>query len=558
VATRPRIIVVDGPGDPADLARGLRDHETVRVGDLVAALQAVQDSAVGAVLIGTRDPRLRSRADHLVQAEHILDTLPDGIAILDNHLQVLWANAAFHHWGNGDGARPLRDVLGSFDAAAGHGPFAVARSGAVGTARLASARDRYVEVRVTLLPGSADGHARFVTQFRDVSDEELRQQKLDALHHAGRALINLDADQLADMEQAERVELLKHNLRQFIRDMLHYDVIEIRLLNRRTGELEPLLEEGMTPGAARRTLFAKEEDNGVTGYVAATGKSYLCTDTTHDPHYIEGAAGARSSLTVPLIVSDEVIGTFNVESPRPNAFTEQDLQFTEIFSREVAQALHTLELLTAEKRCASSDAVTAIRSEVALPVDDILAATTALLSRGDGQPPEVADKLKQILVRARSIKQSIVEVGETLAPVGHGATPGSRLKGMRVLVVDADELIRKSAHALIGRFGGEVETARCGAEALAMARAGHYDAVITDIRLPDLSGYDAYRRLRDAQPQARMIMMTAFGYDASHSLVKARQDGLRHVLYKPFRADQLIDALTGTAPALPTPQAART
>jgi CheY-like chemotaxis protein/putative methionine-R-sulfoxide reductase with GAF domain len=409
-------------------------------------------------------------------------------------------------------------------------------------------------VRVTRVPGPGDGRPRFVTQFRDVSDEELRQQKLDALHHAGRALINLDADQLADMEQAERVELLKHNLRQFIRDMLHYDVIEIRLLHRRTGELEPLLEEGMTPGAAHRKLYAKEQDNGVTGYVAATGKSYLCPDTTHDPHYIEGAAGARSSLTVPLIVSDEVIGTFNVESPRPNGFTEQDLQFTEIFSREIAQALHTLELLTEQTRCTATASVDAISREVALPVDDILAATTALLSQGDGQPPEVANKLRQILARARSIKQSIVNVGASLAPAGQGATPESRLKGMRVLVVDADELVRKSAHALIGRFGGEVETARCGAEALAMARAGQYDAIIVDIRLPDLSGYDAYRKLRDAQPQARMIMMTAFGYDESHSLVKARQDGLRHVLYKPFRPDQLVDALSGNPP----PQAART
>ena len=51
-------------------------------------------------------------------------------------------------------------------------------------------------------------------------------------------------------------------------------------------------------------------------------------------------------------------------------------------------------------------------------------------------------------------------------------------------------------------------------------------------------------------------MMTAFGYDASHSIVKARQDGLRVVLYKPFRTDQLIDALAGT-PAAPA-QAVRT
>jgi hypothetical protein len=37
--------------------------------------------------------------------------------------------------------------------------------------------------------------------------------------------------------------------------------------------------------------------------------------------------------------------------------------------------------------------------------------------------------------------------------------------------------------------------------------------------------------------------MTAYGYDPSHSIVKARQEGLRFVLYKPFRVDQLLDAL---------------
>jgi CheY-like chemotaxis protein len=90
-----------------------------------------------------------------------------------------------------------------------------------------------------------------------------------------------------------------------------------------------------------------------------------------------------------------------------------------------------------------------------------------------------------------------------------------------------------------------------------MARTGTYDALLVDIRLPDLSGYEAYRRLRDAQPQARMVLMTAFGYDASHSIVKARQDGLRFLLYKPFRTDQLVDALVGTPAAAhgPPPQA---
>ena len=96
------------------------------------------------------------------------------------------------------------------------------------------------------------------------------------------------------MSVADRVELLKFNLRRFIHDVLHYDVIEIRLLNRMTGELEPLLADGMMPEAAGRVLFAKPEGNGVTGFVAATGKSYLCSDTTGDPHYIAARPGVRS------------------------------------------------------------------------------------------------------------------------------------------------------------------------------------------------------------------------------------------------------------------------
>ena len=82
----------------------------------------------------------------------------------------------------------------------------------------------------------------------------------------------------------------------------------------------------MTTSAASRELFARKENNGVTGFVAATGESYLCPDTVSDPLYLEGAEGARSSLTVPLIYHGTVIGTLNVESPQPDAFDDRDRQ----------------------------------------------------------------------------------------------------------------------------------------------------------------------------------------------------------------------------------------
>ncbi len=382
---------------------------------------------------------------------------------------------------------------------------------------------------------------------RNSSSEIDNQQKLDALHQAGRELACLQSDLSAD----ERIEVLKHNIRKLTHDLLHYDVIEIRLLDPRTQLLKPLLAEGMTPEAVARTLYARTDANGVTGYVAATGKTYVCNDTASDPHYIEGSHGARCSLTIALRDGEQIIGTFNVESPQHNGFNPQDVQFAEIFCRELASALHTLDLLVVERQTTASQSIEAIHHAVSIPVDEILTSATSLLERWIGHDSEMAETLKKILTNARCIKENILRVGEDIAPtvnplVTSGEQP-CRLS-QRVLVVDNDERVRKSAHSILGRLGCIVETARDGKEAVTLAKLSRYDSMLADIRLPDLPGYEVYRALRLAQPSAHVILMTGFGYDASHSIVKAKQDGLRHVLYKPFRVDQLLAALQNTPP----------
>ena len=415
-----------------------------------------------------------------------------------------------------------------------------------------------IDLHVTPLDGPA-AEPLLLVLARDVSRSVEQQHKLDALHKAGRELAALAPEQLAEMSVAERIELMKLNIRRFTRDLLHYEVIEIRVIEPQTGQLELLLQEGMAPDASNRILFPAPEGNGVTGYVAATGKGYLCSDTRLDPLYLPGSPGARSSVTVPLVHHDKIIGTFNVESPEANHFTEDDLQFAEIFSHEIADALHTLDLLSAEKSGTAVQSIEAVNREVALPVDEILADAASVLERYIGHEPEIADKLRKILAAARSIKQSIQKVGEDMAPNKPAAlcfqpAKPTMPKGLRVLVADSDERVRRAAHGLLGRWGCVVETARDGREALTMARLGAYDAILADIRLPDVPGYEAYRKLREAQPKARVILMTSYGYDPSHTLVKARQDGLRHVLFKPFRVDQLLNALTFNGSTPPPPE----
>ncbi|MBL8798447.1 MAG: response regulator [Planctomycetia bacterium] len=558
MSQKPRILVLSSPASSADgLPFGPPDCEVVRVASPGEGQALLRSGGIDGLYIDAHDTVMWERICQLFQSDRLLDSLGEGVSLVDLQLHIGWANRTFQNWCTGPVVgRSFYEALGSPQILGpDYSPFhtALAEGRTVTTRLHCSEPNRYLDLLVTPVapPGGKPTHLIGLT--RDVTPLVQQQQKLDALHQAGLELAALDSDQLAHMCVEERIELLKANIRRFTHDLLHYDLVEVRLLDRQTNKLEPLLDEGMTTEAAGRELYARADGNGVTGFVAATGKSYVCTDTSTDPLYIEGAAGARSSLTLPLLYQDAVIGTFNVESPRVNAFGDDDLQFAEIFSREIANALHTLELLTAEKRSTASQSIEAIRREVALPVDDILAAATAVLDRYIGHDPEMGEKLRHILAGARAIKQSIQRVGETLAPAGASACPDGaahpKLKGLRVLVADSDERVRRSAHGLLGSFGCIVETARDGREAQTMARLGSYDAILVDIRLPDMTGHEAYGKFRQSQPKARIILMTAFGYDPSHAIVKCRQEGLRFVLYKPFRVDQLLDALE--SPDLP-------
>ncbi|MGE5194531.1 MAG: response regulator, partial [Deltaproteobacteria bacterium] len=233
-------------------------------------------------------------------------------------------------------------------------------------------------------------------------------------------------------------------------------------------------------------------------------------------------------------------------STRPGAFNENDLQFLELFSREVAVALNTLELLVAEKMTTATESTEMILREVANPVDEVLNDTAWILERYIGHDPNVAQRLQRVLKHTRDIRSLIHKVGESIAPkVAHSPLPPRpqrpKLRGKRVLVADNDEEVRRAAHEFLGRFGCEVETAHNGEEALLMARSFQYDVVLADIRLPDMTGYDCFCQVRESQEKLPVILMTGFGYDPTHSIVKARQQGLKSVLYKPFRVDQLLD-----------------
>ncbi len=560
MTAKPKILVVCDSQQRDDqlLAWLGASFEVVVAESMMRALAHLKRGEFAGVFVGTAHLQDAFRVGKLLQNERILEEMPDGVALLDSDNTIIWANNRLRSWTGRDSAvgQNFYAVFGSPEILGpDFCPFHTAlATGIPSSSNLRSAENKYYHVHAVPLREGADCKQLLIVTVRDVTAETLQQQKLAAIHRAGVELADLTPDELFHMSVEERKELLKSNILHYTKDLLNFDVVEIRLLDKETGKLEPLLAVGMDHEAEERELFASPKHNGVTGFVAATGKSYQCEDTTEDPLYLKGASGAKSSLTVPLILHDEVIGTFNVESPEPGAFTESDLQFLELFTRDVASALNTLELLIAEKAGTAAESVEAIHSAVALPVDDILNCAVNIMERYIGHEPEVVERLQRILRNARDIKQVIQKVGQKMTPtqavpqiLQHQDRPA--LRGRVVLVADADESVRSAAHALLERYGCIVETAHNGAEALFMVRNtlahGGYDAIIADIRLPDMSGYDLMLKLQEIVEPVPLILMTGFGYDPGHSIVKARQAGLsqKAVLCKPFRLDQLLEAV---------------
>ncbi len=107
-----------------------------------------------------------------------------------------------------------------------------------------------------------------------------------------------------------------------------------------------------------------------------------------------------------------------------------------------------------------------------------------------------------------------------------------------VLIVDDKEMMRDSVGTTLERAGLKVLTASDGESALTMVSQSRPDAIVTDMRMPGMSGLDLLQRLKQIDDELPVIVMTAFG--TIDTAVAAMKVGAFDYLTKPFEGDELV------------------
>ncbi len=530
----------------------LRQHcEVVEIETIDQAIEALRKDHFSAIFSDSADFLPLERALVSQQANLILNTIGEGVCIIDGEGRCNWMNKKMQAWPARVHEKVRRTCQEAFELfskqvapPAADPPAFFSRSKRYA---LNIEDQQFLEMIASPVISPAGQVVQVVAVVWDATGTRRLQQKIDAIDKAGRELVRLESDAIVKMNVGQRLKLLEEKIISFTRELMHFDHFAIRLLDRKSNKLEMVISTGLPTEAVNIELYSQTESNGISGYVAATGRSYICPDVERDPRYVMGLDQAKSSLTVPLRLHDKIIGIFNIESRQRAAFNEDDRQFAEIFGRYVAIALNILDLMVVERASTAHNVADDVNAEVAGPLNDIVLDANALMEDFIGHD-DLRQKLQQIVDNVTTIRKSLKQAAEgpNTSILGANEVRGADdpiISGAHVLVADDEPNIRTTISDVLRKYRAVVTTASSGSEAIGHLEQAHFDLIVSDIKMPDKTGYDVFAAARKKSQTLPVILMTGFGYDPNHCIVRASQEGLQAVLFKPFKVDQLLNEI---------------
>ncbi len=166
---------------------------------------------------------------------------------------------------------------------------------------------------------------------------------IDALHR-----IELELELLQETGAILSVSIRLEDVFQSIVDALEklisFDAIGIYILREKGEAIVELFSKGYH-AADSPELLRMKAGKGLVGWVAKTGEPLIVPDVRGDRRYVAARAETRSELVVPLFSGKDVIGAFNLESDRLDAYTPSDLEMVMAFANQASLSVTRARLI---------------------------------------------------------------------------------------------------------------------------------------------------------------------------------------------------------------------
>lgn len=485
-----------------------------------------------------------------------LDGLGEGVAVVVENGEIVWMNDQL--------ADHTPELLRLFSDAAAEVIVGFMEHPDVNDGESArvdfSHEDRHYAVICSPMPDDPTRRtaAALISDVTDLKRTELLVEEID---QAGGDLLDLDPDTINPLDVGARLRLVEDKVIRTIRSVIGFEHFEVRLVDRKNDQLELVMGSGMEPLSIGERLFVSRTENGISGMVATSGQAYLCRDTREDPLYVTGIPDALSSLTVPLKLRDRVVGVLNVESAEPDAFDERDQMLVELYGRYIAMAINILDMLVVERYTTNRNFSSTVLGELNHPLEAITRNAAEIRAGYVGDGP-MAEKLDAIIASVESVRARVLACTSGPQTILGKSDDESEIiddpliSGRRILVADDEETIRGAIKMLLEQRGASVEAHTDGSGAIESLESGGapFDLVISDVRMPDRNGYEVFRAAKSLASELPVILMTGFGYDPHHSIVRSSQEGLEAFLFKPFQVSLLIEEVHKALASSSSPQ----
>ncbi len=336
----------------------------------------------------------------------------------------------------------------------------------IGVIGLAAQAERDFELQSEFLTTLTRQVATGLQNVRLYEDARRRMNELTVIYQAAQRL-----------QQIFKPQMLAQQIIEIMETLVNYEFAAVLLIEKDSDNLKPFAISDQGNGSSfvqqDKTYIESRQPRlgrGIAGWVAENGQSILSGDVREDPRYFAIRSDIRSELCVPLRIGETVIGVLNIETSRPNAYTEADQRLLETVGTQIAAAIQNARLL--EELHENAAELEARVEERTAKLERSLREQAAAEER-QHLARELHDTVSQTLFSASLIAESLLRLPPDEAQLISGGlnnlqrlTRGA-LAEMRTLLlelrpgaieqVSLNELLNQLASGLMGRTSLDIE-----------------------------------------------------------------------------------------------------